>query len=50
MKIRVCKNHTEYKYTLENTCPTCKKPTDEAHYKYVNLAEEKDFTQESSEK
>ncbi len=25
------------KYTLNNACPECKKPTKDAHYKYIKI-------------
>jgi len=32
MKLKKCKMHY---YTLKETCPTCKKKTQEAHYKFI---------------
>lgn len=35
MKLKVCKNHPNKIYTLQSICSKCKKPTLEAHYKYI---------------
>ena len=34
MKLRRCLEHN---YTLSATCPICKKPTIDAHYKFVKI-------------
>ena len=35
MKLKKCKECK--KYTLKNSCPKCKKPTSDAHYKFVKV-------------
>jgi len=40
MKLRVCKLHKEYKYSLKSSCLECKKPTQDAHYKFLKFDNE----------
>ncbi len=39
MNLRKCLKHG---YTLKESCPVCKKPTLEAHYKYPHLKSAKE--------
>lgn len=37
MKIKICKNHFPFNYTLKEICPLCKKETEDAHYKFIKI-------------
>ena len=39
-KLKVCKEHKDYKYTLKDKCPECKEPSKDAHYKFLKLGNE----------
>ena len=49
-KLKVCKEHSESKYTLKDACPTCKKPTLNAHYKFLKLGSLNEDAKESFDK
>lgn len=41
MKLHKCSEHSPANYTLKSICPTCNKQTKDAHYKFINLKDEK---------
>ena len=45
MKLKFCSSCKEY--NLTSLCSKCKKETKEAHYKYINLKDEKEIHPDS---
>lgn len=37
MMLRKCSSHEKSVYTLKDSCPICKEPTKEAHYKFIKV-------------
>jgi hypothetical protein len=46
MNLRRCLEHD---YTLKPVCPTCKKPTVEAHYKFIKIKSIKESKESSAQ-
>jgi rRNA maturation protein Nop10 len=37
MKLHFCPVHENKVYTLKSSCPSCSRPTKDAHYKFIKL-------------